>query len=288
MVRPVQIAPAGIDAAQYHEVPVAVDDPRNTEPLVRVIDFGIAAESYYARRDGLNTPYGRPIEGALPDVWVRRGLVDLLESANGQLSEYNVEVLLWDGYRPIETQRALRKHFRDRGLAHGYDPDKYADMFCSNPENFDEADWRTWPTHATGGAIDLTLRNLETHEHLDMGTHFDADGLETLTDYYERTAPREATLDLMRNRRLLVNILRDVGFVNFPNEWWHFDYGTQLASWSDHALATIPASRDVTPSAFRTAFYGAFIPDVGVNGLRNAPAGPVTPPLRVAPRLPPR
>jgi hypothetical protein len=24
--------------------------------------------------------------------------------------------------------------------------------------------------------------------------------------------------------------MRDAGFVNYPGEWWHFDWGTQMAA----------------------------------------------------------
>ena len=66
---------------------------------------------------------------------------------------------------------------------------------------------------------------------LEMGTVFDGVRMETATRFYEELNP--ALLDEKRqgclvNRRLLWNVMTQVGFSNYPEEWWHFDFGNQF------------------------------------------------------------
>jgi D-alanyl-D-alanine dipeptidase len=86
--------------------------------------------------------------------------------------------------------------------------------------------------HATGGAIDLSVLD-ERRALVEMGTAFDAFDARAHTRYLERrleagehlTAAEQAYL---RNRRVLFHALRGAGFTNYPEEWWHFDFGNQL------------------------------------------------------------
>ena len=109
-----------------------------------------------------------------------------------------------------------------------------ADHVChyvSDPRLFDPNDPRTWPAHATGAALDLTLRDRRTGELLDMGTHFDDMSTASHSDYYERLlhAGRIAPGDeRLRNRRLLHWAMQEQGFTNYSYECWHFDYGNQM------------------------------------------------------------
>ena len=38
---------------------------------------------------------------------------------------------------------------------------------------------------------------------------------------------RSAELRALGNRRLLYHVMVSAGFTNYPDEWWHFDYGNQ-------------------------------------------------------------
>ena len=67
--QPIPILDKIVTAGDYKSLPIDVDDPRNAEPLVNVEDYGIAAESYYARTDGNNAPYNRSIDGALHSLY---------------------------------------------------------------------------------------------------------------------------------------------------------------------------------------------------------------------------
>lgn len=76
------------------------------------------------------------------------------------------------------------------------------------------------PVHTTGGAVDLTIEDARGIE-IEMGTRFDAFSNKTSTAYFEN----EKNSAVRDNRRLLYDIMNEVGFTNLPSEWWHFDYG---------------------------------------------------------------
>jgi zinc D-Ala-D-Ala dipeptidase len=234
-------------AAEYRAVPFRADEHSN-EPLVELDSYGIAGESYYARKDGLNAPYYRAIAGAVSPPRVRSSVAKMLQQANAFLAAYGVEVFIWDGYRTIECQRELWNYFLQeakrkipRGTAADYA--KYAVKYCSDPTRFKSDDPRTWTVHVTGGAVDLTLRRKNSQEWLYMGSIFDDASALSATEYYESRG-RNAKLtvgpslrgttasdeDARRNRRLLYTAMTKAGFSNYPYEWWHYDYGDQM--WS--------------------------------------------------------
>src|SRR5690606_33140174 len=89
------------------------------------------------------------------------------------------------------------------------------------------------PTHITGGAVDLTIRIKKTGELLYMGGIFDDSSETTVTDFFERKKKKNDSLTpseiaAMKNRRLLYWSMLAAGFRNYPQEWWHFDFGNQM------------------------------------------------------------
>ena len=91
--------------------------------------------------------------------------------------------------------------------------------------------------HQTGGALDVTLciKAGDEISPLDMGTE--------IGEYSEKTKTENPHLDVLqrKNRTLLKQEMERVGFVNYPNEWWHYSYGDQM--WCAY-------------SRHKTAFYG--------------------------------
>lgn len=219
-------------ALGYHGQPVDLTLPLSSEPLIKAEDVGLASESYYARTDGKNAPYNRCIPGTLPQVWMRESVAVRLGHVNQMLAPRGLELYLWDAYRPIETQRALWDHFLEEGRKklQTDDPERlrqYAGHFVSEPSGYDPEDPLTWPTHNTGGAVDVTLRDKATGQLLEMGSGYDEPVDRTFTDDLERHhAP--ADKPTLINRRILYNAMTKTGFRNYPYEWWHYDYGTQM------------------------------------------------------------
>jgi D-alanyl-D-alanine dipeptidase len=84
--------------------------------------------------------------------------------------------------------------------------------------------------HATGAAVDLTLRWTDG-ETLWMGSLFDdvtrlaaRDRFEFLDTENFSFSDREACA----NRRLLHWLMTEEGFAGHPDEWWHFSWGDQM------------------------------------------------------------
>jgi D-alanyl-D-alanine dipeptidase len=230
--------------AQYRTVPVDTASRHVDEPLVLVGDYGIASESYYARADGFNPPYGKKLAGADPRVRVRLGVARRLRSVNRRIRPYGVELLVLDGYRSLACQRSLWKHFINEARMRlgRQSPDqieRYALEFCADPRGFRRSDSRTWPTHMTGGAVDLTLKQRRgPGGTMFMGGVFDDPSEVSHTNYFERG--RRARLPLShrearKNRRLLYWSMTGEGFANISTEWWHYDWGTQLWAYVEGA-----------------------------------------------------
>lgn len=223
-------------ALDYHAIDIDFTHPLSREELVRATDYGLAQQSYYARSDGLNAPYHRQFKSATNDVWLRVSVAEKLKSANDLLCDYGAEVLLLDGYRSIEVQREVWDYFMQQARHILHTPSEeecvaFAGLYCSDPRAFNPADSRTWPTHTTGGAVDLCLRARATKEPLFFGSIFDDPSPVTFTDHFEHQVdPSASAREARRNRRLLYWAMTDVGLINFPYEWWHFDFGTQLAT----------------------------------------------------------
>ncbi len=255
---PIPINERSPTTGNYHDIPVDAHDPRYAEVLVDARDYGIAGENYYARTDGKNAPYDRAIGGAVRELWCRLSIAAMLIKVNDRLAEYGAEVFLRDAYRPVACQQALWDFHVERfrhampGATEATIVER-ARAYVSDPRSFDPANPRTWPAHATGAAIDLTLRNRKTGELLDMGTHFDDMSEASESGFFERLL-REGRIagdDVrLRNRRLLHWAMQDEGFTNYSYECWHFDYGNQMY---------VMARRFLGQGDTRAAWYG-YIP----------------------------
>lgn len=89
----------------------------------------------------------------------------------------------------------------------------------------------------------------ESATPIPMGTVFDGVHPETATRFYEDLG-EPVTLsaeqnECRENRRMLWNVMTAAGFSNYPDEWWHYDFGNQF---------------DSARNAGRTAIYGAANP----------------------------
>jgi len=255
------------DLAGGRAIPIAEDDPRGREPLVDIADFGLAGEAFYARTDGANAPYRRALDGAPARIRVRHGVAERLRAADARLSAGGLALFLLDGWRPLAVQHALWTFFLDRARAAGA-PDEAAArqaarQYCGDPTDYAPDTPATWPSHLTGGAVDLTLARRAPDgriEPLFMGGIFDDPSPISHTAAFETAEAAEAQPDrsasaeaARANRRILYWTLREAGFTNLATEWWHYDFGDRL--WS----ATLAAlGETVTPPA---VLYGPATPE---------------------------
>lgn len=72
--------------------------------------------------------------------------------------------------------------------------------------------------------IGLIEQNMQP---LDFGTRFDHAGERAALNYYEKLAQErpltEGDQKIRDNRRLLYNVMREVGFQPYQDEWWHYN-----------------------------------------------------------------
>jgi D-alanyl-D-alanine dipeptidase len=239
----------------YASIPLDKADPLHQEAMVPLDTLGIAFRSHHARDDGGNWPYHRPVPGARKDVWLRGSVAEKLIAVNRRLAPYGVEVVVLDGYRTMACQRGMWDFFiadAQRRLPDAT-PDDWRDLALASavdPNRFDEGNPTTWPVHATGAAVDLTLRDIETREHLEFGGQFEHIDAFSAADYYEtelaagRIAPDHPHL---WNRRLLHWAMTVEGFQNDPIVFWHYDWGSQLY---------VQVRRELNLEAPDAAWYG--------------------------------
>jgi D-alanyl-D-alanine dipeptidase len=247
-------------SSPYSEIPFDREDPRGAEPLIPLESVGVAFESYYARTDGENPPYGRAIEGSRKDVWLRKSVAEKLARVNELLRPFEAELFVLDGHRSIVCQRGLWNFFYQKAKQQnptGTEPEHraYIRQFVVDPADFDESDSRTWQAHTTGGAVDLTLRDSVTKELLEMGANFEEDTEASAADYFERQLAvgqiSEADIRL-RNRRWLHWAMTREGLLNETAKvFWHYDWGNQ---------SYVRASRAFLPNPPHAAWYGYIEP----------------------------
>ncbi len=168
--------------------------------------------------------------GTSPTMVARKSVYLKLKQAMNMLgTDYGF--MIFDSYRSNATQLHLFQIFyRDIKSKH---PQKSAEkllqltkQYVAHPE--ERSRFAVSP-HNSGGAVDLNL--YKNGSPLDMGTEFDEIASLSKTIAFE--APHDPTSgigkerwnEIRRNRRFLFNLMKSVGFVNYPEEWWHYDLG---------------------------------------------------------------
>lgn len=132
---------------------------------------------------------------------------------------------LYEGFRSLEVQQLLfDQELHKIGLAHPEWSDRerfHEAMRLASPVvNLDGTN--NVPPHNTGAAIDIEIIT-EDGALLDMGmTAKDWSSADPDISY---THSKLISSTAQNNRQLLLNVLQEQEFVNYPHEWWHFSYG---------------------------------------------------------------
>jgi D-alanyl-D-alanine dipeptidase len=158
-------------------------------------------------------------------TFLRKTVYEKLKEANTQLPK-GVYFCLYEGYRSFSLQKMLfEEQYQHVKLRHSDWP--LTDIFNETTKlvspviNQDGS--KNIPPHATGAAIDVYLID-DNGKPLDMGIHpkdwmKDKEGRLSLTD--SKNISKEAKT----NRKIMSRVLTNVGFVNYPTEYWHWSYG---------------------------------------------------------------
>jgi len=183
------------------------------EPLVDLSRYGFVLDPQYFTQ-GLTAEHR---------MFLREGVADKLLAVQERFRIYRFK--LWDGWRPRAVQKKLFDRFWNELKS------KHPDWDNERLENevtqfVNLGDERIIPPHATGGTVDLTLVDSNGNE-VDMGTEFDYFGPEAAALYFTQEGKNKT---IRENRKLFRDAMQEENFLVHPNEWWHFEYGTQ--SWA--------------------------------------------------------
>jgi D-alanyl-D-alanine dipeptidase len=242
--------------------------------LVDLSEYGFGATpDYYDNEARFNPVYGHRFQGATPSVILLDTLAERLAEANDSLRRnYGLEFDPMNGFRPLVVQKAIFNDFYSAGLRKfqgelsGAELEEramqHALTYASRPpERVTLTDSTTWYAHGTGAAIDLLLRLAGGGARLDFGVIFDDPDSKTHARSMEGVTSESSASGraFQANRRTLFWSLASAGFVNYPEEFFHFDpfqvagHTTQFAilnagmwgiSGAAGLRATIPAARE--------------------------------------------
>lgn len=210
-------------------LPIAAGSARFAETLVDIRALGLAGENYYCSER--NPPYWRRIEGSIPGLWLRQSAAQRLAAVNATLARQDLELFVFDAWRP----RAVQAYFHDvwmpkqlkrlRPELAGEDLRCEIERYWAAPTKGEESP----APHATGGAVDLSIR-WRAGELLWMGSLFDDATELAHRDRFERRGEAMGFSDAeaRANRRLLHWAMNEQGFSGHTEEWWHFSWGDQM------------------------------------------------------------
>ncbi|MEM9448582.1 MAG: M15 family metallopeptidase [Cyanobacteria bacterium P01_E01_bin.6] len=192
----------------------------------------------------LGAPYGNK-----SPYYLRQGIHKRLITAQTYLQQQhpNWQIQIFDAYRPITVQQfmvhyAYRTMLRDRGIKESLLSMEQKQTILEEVYQFwavPSHDPKTPPPHSTGAAIDVTLVDAEGVA-VDMGSPIDEISLRSYPDYFAANSPHRLPIDdtpvdecdrIHQNRQLLNEVMSQAGFLQHPNEWWHFSFGDQLWAW---------------------------------------------------------
>lgn len=194
-------APTDASLATTNAPPAPLADDVTAATLladVRAADSTIRVDLRYA------TPYnftGAVLPGyEASHALLRREAATALGAVQRALAADGVGLKVFDAYRPVRATDAMvawtRRVHREDLLRDGYIAEQ--------------------SRHNLGVAVDLTLVERATGRELKMGTAFDT--------FAPAAHTANATGEIAANRARLVRAMGAAGFVNLPEEWWHFSY----------------------------------------------------------------
>lgn len=164
-------------------------------------------------------------------LWARERVVGMLELlAKNVAPEFRLVVV--DAYRSIDYQR--QRFDQLLGETRSRYPDESEDQLRVRVDRLiaiPEEDPSRPPPHSTGGAVDMMLASTSSGE-IDYGSRISCfDDPDENSRHPTNVAGLSA--DQREARVRLVAAAVQVGFANYPGEWWHFMFGDQ-----EHALTT--------------------------------------------------
>jgi D-alanyl-D-alanine dipeptidase len=200
----------------------AADAPPRVSPARTAAEAGltdirdlvpdIAETIHYAGSDNFT---GAPVDGyRAPKCFLRTAAAEALARVERDLRKDGYRLRIWDCYRParavanfvrwagdLADTRTKAAHYPNLGK------DKLLGEYIAPVSG-----------HSRGATVDLTLMRCEGNmcTPMDMGTDFDFFDPRAHTDFPGIDEGQRA------NRQRLLRAVAGQGFVNYPQEWWHY------------------------------------------------------------------
>ncbi|ELR98150.1 M15 family metallopeptidase [Gloeocapsa sp. PCC 73106] len=215
----------------YHHIPII----ESGEPLVPIPLDLFAVESPHPYQK-LGADYGDQSPYCL-----RQSLIEALIIAQQQLQKRSpYRLLIFDAYRPVAVQQFMVDYtfqscLESQGLTSAELSPTAREAIYQQvyqiwaPPSFDP---HTPPPHSTGGAVDITLWELQG-QPVDLGGAIDELSPRSHPDYYSNNSDPGSRI-YHRRRQLLNQVMCNTGFLRHPAEWWHFCLGDQMWSWLEN------------------------------------------------------
>ncbi|MGB5170647.1 MAG: M15 family metallopeptidase [Eudoraea sp.] len=161
--------------------------------FIRLADFSedFSYDLRYATKNNFLKAKVYPCAECYTRVKTARALI----KANEEFKKYGFKIKFFDCYRPNAVQYKMWELVPNP-------------QYVANPVK--------GSIHNKGGAVDISLVTLSGQE-VDMGTDFDFFGKRAYHDNVD--LPKE----ILKNRKLLKDIMEKNGFWSIRTEWWHYN-----------------------------------------------------------------
>jgi len=187
---------------------------------IRTLVPDIAEDIRYAGRDNFT---GAVVDGyRAPKCFLRTAAAEALARVERALRNEGYALRVWDCYRPARAVAAFVRWAGDLS-----DTSTKAAHYPNLGKNALLGEYIAPVSgHSRGATVDLTLMRCTTGrcEPLDMGTGFDFFDPRAHTDDPAIDAAQRA------NRQRLLRAMAAQGFVNYPQEWWHYSLPSAAAA----------------------------------------------------------
>ena len=156
---------------------------------------------------------------------LRRTVYEKLLEADRLLPK-GLHLCRYEGWRSLQLQEKLFLEHKRRIAASNpkrSEPELFRQAVKMVSPVVDAKGSKNVPPHSTGGAVDVYLVD-GAGKLLDMGLEI-KNWTRDLTGDISRMDSPSISPAAKKNRRIIAKTLSEVGFVNYPGEYWHWSYG---------------------------------------------------------------
>lgn len=173
---------------------------------IQSMDSTIMVDLKYATTDNF---MGKNMYGSLRKAYLLPHMAGKLKKANSLLraqSKDSLCLIIYDTARPLSVQKYMYDQVKNT-------PQK---VYVAHPDKGGR--------HNFGVAVDLSIWNKKTNKPMDMGTPFDYFGEAAHLDKDDLLLRKGLlTNEHIKNRQLLIGIMKQVGLRPYRREWWHYE-----------------------------------------------------------------